>query len=142
MKNQLLQHAVKAIKYRLNRALGHAHDTFGGFTVNDQTRTPAEILNHMCDLSSKACMMIKEDHFNCPLPPQMDIGGEIERLNVGLEQLITDLSNHDLTIEFSERLLQGPILDMATHVGQIAMLNGLYGDKIPKENYFRADIDQ
>jgi len=40
-----------------------------------------------------------------------------------------------------KRLLQGPILDMATHIGQLAMLNGLNGNPVPKESYYNADIE-
>jgi hypothetical protein len=37
-------------------------------------------------------------------------------------------------------LIQGPIADALTHVGQIAMLRRLAGCPIPGENYFAADI--
>jgi len=39
-----------------------------------------------------------------------------------------------------ERLLQGPIADALTHVGQLAMLRHLHGSPIRGENYFKADI--
>lgn len=42
--------------------------------------------------------------------------------------------------DMAQKLLQGPVIDMATHIGQIAMLNGLHGNKIPKQNYFAADV--
>jgi hypothetical protein len=38
------------------------------------------------------------------------------------------------------KLLQGPIADAMTHVGQLAMLRHLFGFPIRGENYFRADI--
>jgi hypothetical protein len=39
-----------------------------------------------------------------------------------------------------EKLLQGPIADALTHIGQIAMLRRIAGTAIRGENYHRADI--
>jgi hypothetical protein len=39
-----------------------------------------------------------------------------------------------------ERLLQGPVADALTHVGQLAMLRHMFGSPIRGENYYRADI--
>jgi hypothetical protein len=39
-----------------------------------------------------------------------------------------------------ERLLQGPIADALTHVGQIAMLRRLAGCPVKGESFFVADI--
>ena len=38
------------------------------------------------------------------------------------------------------KLLQGPICDAMTHVGQLMMLRRLVGSSIPGANYYRADI--
>jgi len=40
----------------------------------------------------------------------------------------------------AERLLQGPIADALTHVGQLTMLRRLAGAPIRGENYYQADI--
>ncbi|MEX1246141.1 MAG: hypothetical protein WEB59_05415 [Thermoanaerobaculia bacterium] len=39
-----------------------------------------------------------------------------------------------------ERLLQGPIADALTHVGQIAILRRLAGSPVRGENHFKAEI--
>jgi len=39
-----------------------------------------------------------------------------------------------------EQLLQDPLSDAMTHVGQFAMLRHLAGDPIPGENFSQADI--
>lgn len=39
-----------------------------------------------------------------------------------------------------ENLLQGPIVDALTHVGQIAMMRRLAGSPLKGENFFAADI--
>ena len=39
-----------------------------------------------------------------------------------------------------EQLIQGPIADALTHVGQIAMLRGIAGSPVRPESYARAEI--
>ena len=39
-----------------------------------------------------------------------------------------------------ERLLQGPLADAMTHVGQLAMLRRLAGSPVPPEDFSVADI--
>jgi len=40
----------------------------------------------------------------------------------------------------AEKLLQGPIADALTHIGQIAMIRRLAGVPVKGENYFAAEI--
>ena len=40
-----------------------------------------------------------------------------------------------------EKLIQGPIGDALTHVGQIVMLRRMAGSPVRAESYFTADID-
>ncbi|MHB1960012.1 MAG: hypothetical protein ACYCO5_13390 [Acidobacteriaceae bacterium] len=39
-----------------------------------------------------------------------------------------------------EKLLQGPVADALTHVGQLAMMRRLAGAPLKGENYFVADV--
>ncbi len=39
-----------------------------------------------------------------------------------------------------EKLIQGPLADALTHVGQLAMLRGMAGSPIRPESYARAEI--
>lgn len=136
----MLQHAIKAIRYRFEKATNGSDEKFGNFKAGPGTRTPAEIMNHMYDLVNKTGCRIKEGHFNCPLPSQLDFTGEKERLLQGLETVKTIIATNDVEETLAKKLLQGPVLDIATHVGQLAMLNGLCGNRIPKESYFDAEL--
>ena len=40
-----------------------------------------------------------------------------------------------------EQLLQGPLADVMTHAGQLALLRRLAGSPVPPENFIRAAID-
>ncbi len=41
-----------------------------------------------------------------------------------------------------EQLLQGPLSDAMTHIGQISYLRRLYGSPVPSENFIYATIDE
>lgn len=139
-KNELLEHSLRAIDYRFTKAIHRSAAHFGEFKISDHTRSPNEIINHMCDLVIKTTSQIKEGHLNSPSPEPLDFNGEVKRFISNLHQLIGILNETEVDPAIGKKLLQGPILDMTTHIGQLAMLNGLHGNKISKENYFDADI--
>lgn len=136
----MLIHTVKAIRYRLTRAINGSNENFGDFKISEHTRSPNEIMNHMCDLATKTKVMIMHGNFDTQEPALLNFPGEKERLLNTLAELEHTLEACEMDIEISKRLLQGPLLDIATHIGQIAMLNGLHGNKIPKESYYDAVI--
>jgi hypothetical protein len=139
MKNEILIHCIKAINYRFTKATAGSRDNFGSFKISSHTRSPCEIINHMFD-ATKTRTMIMEGHFNCPSPETLDFSGESKRFITSLQDLLSAMNERELDIEVSKKLLQGPILDIATHIGQIAMLNGLNDNKIPKESFYSADL--
>ena len=141
VKNELLQHSIKAIEYRFIKATTGSGNNFGEFKISEHTRSPNEIINHMFDLATKTKTMIKDGHFNCPSPGNLEFEGEKKRFLSGIKELETVIGDTDISMATSKKLLQGPILDIASHIGQLAMLNGLDGNKIPKENYYATDLE-
>ncbi len=141
MTNEILKHSIKAIEYRFIKAIAGSKNDFGTFKISEHTRCPNEIINHMFDLAAKTSTMIKEGHFNCPPPECLDFETEVSRFVSGLHQLMEVMDIYDIKPEIGKKLLQGPILDIAAHIGQIAMLNGLHGNKIGKENYYSAELE-
>jgi hypothetical protein len=139
--NDLLAHAIKALAYRFIKATTGSTDSFGGYKLSPHTRSPTEILNHMYDLVVKTITMIQQGHFNCPIPEVLPFEPERVRLIDGLGELRTTIESNLIEDDVCERLLQGPILDLASHIGQLAMLNGLNGTIIQRENYYGADIN-
>lgn len=138
---ELFCHAVKSIRYRFNKVIGGSKDNFGYFRIADSVRTPNEIINHMYELIIKTQMMIKEGHLNCPSPPTLVFQEEARRFLSALDALQTLVTKNEIGMPVLLRLLQGPIIDVATHIGQLALLNGLNGNKILRENYYAADIE-
>lgn len=138
--NELLVHAIKAVGYRFEKSVRGSKEGFGTYKISTHTRSPNEIINHMFDLVQKTASMIIEGHFNCPAPEEISFSEECERFLKGLKELEKVVAQHEINLLVSKKLLQGPILDIGTHVGQIAMLNGLHGNKISKENFYSADV--
>jgi hypothetical protein len=66
----------------------------------------------------------------------------VERFHGVLQELAQEVDDGAKPREGGfERLLQGPLADAMTHVGQIAYLRRLAGSPLPPENFFLADID-
>jgi hypothetical protein len=132
----LLRHTVATLAYRGGKALRGAPPEFSKFG----SRTPGEILAHICDLFDWALSIANGKqawHNSQPQAWEADVA----RFFAGLEAFDQRLaSGVPLGVE-PERLFQGPVADALTHVGQIAMLRRMAGCAISGENYFVAQIE-
>jgi hypothetical protein len=136
---QLLRHTVATVAYRGSKALRGSPEHFATFHIGDKTRTPAQILAHMGDLFDWALSIAQGQqtwHDSTPLP----WSAEIERFFALVKKLDDYLASDEPLQGSAEGLLQAPIADALTHVGQIAMLRRLAGSPVKGENYFRAEI--
>lgn len=136
---QLVRHGVATIAYRGAKAIRGAPNSFATFHIGDKTRTPAQILTHIGDLFVWALAAVQgnqEWNESKPLPWNAEVG----RFFASLKNFDNYLAlEHPLQLE-SQKLLQSPIADALTHIGQIAMLRRLAGAPILGENYLLADI--
>ena len=132
----LLRHTVATLAYRGGKALHGAPAEFAGYG----SRTPGQILAHVCDLFDWALKMADGKHeWHDSQPRSWD--ADIARFFAGLEAFDRRLaSGVPLGVE-PERLFQGPVADALTHVGQIAMLRRMAGCPMSGENYFVAKIE-
>jgi hypothetical protein len=132
----MLRHTVATLAYRGGKALRGAPAEFASYG----SRTPGQILAHVCDLFDWALKLADgkhEWHESQPRTWEADIA----RFSAGLEAFDRRLaSGVPLGVE-PERLFQGPVADALTHVGQIAMLRRMAGCAMSGENYFVAKIE-
>ncbi len=138
--NQLLNHLIKTIQYRFMKATKGSKADFGLVKLDQHTRSPNEIIYHMCDLAVKTKCIIKDESFPTISYPLLDFTGEMNRFLDQLKELSFTVEEYTIDAVLCKKLLQGPISDIITHIGQIAMLNGLHGNKIMAESYYEADI--
>lgn len=138
--NQLLNHLIKTIQYRFLKATKDSKADFGLVKLDQHTRSPNEIIHHMYDLTVKTKCIIKGEAYPTISYQSLDFTGEINRFLDQLKELSFTVERSTIDTVLCKKLLQGPISDIITHIGQIAMLNGLHGNKIPRESYYEADI--
>ena len=139
-KQEVLRHFLAVLAYRTQKALHSAPEHFGSFRAGPEVRTPRELLYHMSSLlhhTLAAMGGMRPD----PLDPGPDLEGEAEQFYTLLGQLSRLLADSLLQEDrLAERLLQGPLADAMTHVGQLALLRHLAGAPVPWEDFFRAPI--
>jgi hypothetical protein len=136
---QLLRHSVATVAYRGAKSLREAPPHFGSFHIGDKTRTPAQILAHLGDLFDWALSFAQGQpawHDSTPLP----WNAELDRFYATLKKFDDYLASSEPLHAPAEGLLQAPIADALTHIGQIAMLRRLAGSPVKAENYYKADI--
>jgi hypothetical protein len=135
----LLRHAVATLAYRAGKAIREAPQTFAGFAVNAGSRTPAQILAHMCDLFDWALSMARgAQKWQNTKPQSWD--ADCDRFFRALEAFDDYLATDAPLGTTVEQLFQGPVADALTHTGQLTMLRRIAGAPIRGENYAKADI--
>jgi len=135
----LLRHTVATLAYRGGKVLRDAPENFGNFRASEKTRTPSQILAHICDLLDWSCRQVRGDKNGTQVPP----GGwpdDVDRFFDGLRRLDSLLAEETPMGIAPEKLFQAPIADALTHVGQLALLRRMAGAPIRGESYIVADI--
>ena len=139
VKREVLRHMVATVAYRGGVAVANAPDTFATFRAYETTRTPGEILAHIGDLLEGSLHLLQGEMVfltSTPLPWQ----DEIRRFFSAVKKLDAYLATEAPLACPVEKLVQGPIGDALTHVGQIVMLRRMAGSPIPPEPYFTAEV--
>lgn len=136
---QLIRHALATVAYRGAKVCRGAPAGFGDFRAAPGTRSPVEILAHIGDLYDWALHLAKGNWIwrdATALPWE----GEIERFHATLAALDAFLAGDSRLGHPAEIIIQGPVADSLTHIGQIALLRRLAGSPIRGESYARAEI--
>jgi hypothetical protein len=139
VKREVLRHMVATVAYRGSIAVSDAPEDFGAFRVAESTRMSGEILAHIGDLLDGSLHLLKGELVyltSAPLPWDAEVSrffGAVKKLD---SYLASDAPLHCPV----EKLVQGPIGDALTHVGQIVMLRRLAGKPVRVASYFEAEI--
>jgi hypothetical protein len=104
-------------------------------------RTPTQLIGHMTSLMGYTETLFVGGSYPFVPEPLPTFAAELERFHDQLERVAELLRSGATPGELStEQLLQGPLADTMTHVGQLAMLRRLCEDPVPSENYIFADV--
>lgn len=135
----LLRHLVATLAYRAAKVLRDTPPGFAEFSSGPSTRVPVQIIAHMADLMGWAVRMAQGEYlWRAEGTREWDV--EVRRFFDGLETLDRFLASDAALGHPAELLIQGPLADALTHVGQLAMLRGAAGAPVRPESYARATI--
>ena len=141
MENEFLRHTLATIKYRFEKSVKYRNDSFGNYSLGKGSRTPIEIINHMYTVLNWTTIFIQEERRSNEQAVQLSLDLEIERFTEEITRLDEVLSNQSLDMNFSKKLLQGPLSDILTHIGQISMLSRLNDQPIEGEDFSSSPIE-
>ena len=136
----LLRHLLATLAYRAAKPLRDVPEGFAGFKASDRARTPVEILAHMGDLLDWALSGARGKMTWRQLAPQ-PWADEVNRFFASLSAFDAYLASDEEMHVRGEKLIQGPLADALTHVGQLSLLRGLAGAPVRGENYVRAHVE-
>ena len=139
VKRELLRHVVGTVAYRGGIAVLDAPENFAEFRINETARTPGEILAHIGDLLEGSLYLIKGELVYLASSP-LQWEEEIERFFSAVKGLDSYLASDMPLLCPVEKLIQGPIGDALTHVGQIVILRRVAGKPVRVASYFTAEI--
>jgi len=130
---------VATLAYRAAKVLRDVPPGFAEFSGGPSSRKPVQILAHLADLMGWAVRMVEGEYLWRP-EGTADWDTELRRFFDGLAALDRFLASDAPIGHSPEMLIQGPLADALTHVGQLAMLRGAAGAPVRPESYARADI--
>ena len=138
-KRELLRHAVATLAYRASKAIRNAPPELAGFRAGEVTRTPLQLVAHLSDLFDWALSMAEgQQRWHVSTPGTWD--DEAARFFSSLARFDAFLASDQPLGTRPEKLLQGPVADALTHVGQLMMLRRLANAPVRSENFAIADI--
>lgn len=141
MTNEYLRHTLATINYRFQKSVKDANNDFGEISLGKGSRTPAQILNHMYHVLKATSVFIETESQLKEKPQQLDLRAETDRFLNEITALDKILAKNELPVNYAKKLLQGPLSDILTHIGQISMLSRFYGTPIPPEDFSIARIN-
>lgn len=139
LKRELLRHLVATLAYRGHVAILDAPESFAAFKVGEAIRTPGEILAHIGDLLEGSLYLMKGEFVHLDSAP-LPWNEEIHRFFTAAKEFDSYLASDAPLNQPIEKIMQGPVSDALTHVGQIVMLRRAAGAPVRSEGYFAAEI--
>ena len=135
----VVRHLAATLAYRAAKVLRDVPAGFGQAAIGPSTRRPLLIVAHMADLMSWGVSLAHGESV-WKAEGGDDWNVEVERFFARLTELDRALAADGPFTGSLEKLIQAPLADALTHVGQIAMLRGMTGAPIRPESYARAEI--
>ena len=142
--SELFRHFLATIAYRGSKTLRNAPQSFPLFRAGDTSRSPAQILAHMADLLEWTLRLAEggetwREAWR-PIAPG-PWNNDVDRFFEALKRLDAFAAAEKPSAIAVEILFQGPISDVLTHIGQLAMLRRLAGAPVKGEVMILAEVE-
>lgn len=134
----LLRHFLTTLAYRFHKAVKDAPTNYALYELGQGVRSPLNLLEHMNGVLAYAQAVLENKSRQAI--PETSWQEQVNLFNEKLENINTLLQKQEYETETLERLLQGPLADAMTHVGQLALIRRMAGSAISAENFFEASI--
>ena len=135
----LLRHFLAILAYRARKTIFGAPKGFADFDAGHGVRKPVEILFHISSVLRHAHAFLAANE-----PTKIQLGTweeEIDRVSHMLSKLDKSLeSGAKFRGRTEKEILQGPLVDAMTHIGQLAMLRRMASSPLPKEDFDEVPI--
>jgi len=136
----LLRHLLATLAYRFAKQVKDSQPTFGDFEAGSGVKTPRDLVRYLTQLLLYLEKFLDERISIEPLS-SLDWQAEIDRFFAAATQLDEMMQTAAIIDDaVMLKILQGPLADALTHVGQLATLRRLSGYPVYSENYMQADI--
>ena len=137
-----MRHLLAALAYRLHRAIADAPANYSSYSAGGGVRTPHALLRHINGVLHYGLVVLRTADLKYKGNLEtLAWSQEIERFHRQLEEIDQELLRDSaVDSELLKQLLQGPLADAMTHVGQLAMLRRLTGAPVAAENFFESNI--
>ena len=141
-KRLLVRHIIATLAYRAAKIFQNVPEEFAKFEAGHKVRTPLAIMAHLnllIDLANRqfdfAATRLESNRTRTWKREIALFYSLLETLDKTIAEGIGP--GADLSIE---QIIQGPIADAMTHLGQLATLRRLAGDPVQGESYWKANI--
>ncbi len=141
--SELLRHHLAALAVRVQHAVRGAPDAFASFSVGRGVRTPLELVQHVAGVLDRGAALLRGAPPSSVGPrPGSTLDEAVAAVHAALAELDALLLDPDVapTRDATERLLHGPLVDAATHVGQLVLLRRLAGSPVAPVSHLRAEV--
>ncbi|MFB5190124.1 hypothetical protein [Alicyclobacillus fastidiosus] len=141
MGNELLRHLLATLSHRAAQAISNVPSNFPELAIGKGTRTPIEILRHTSRVLTYALSQFLPDDYGDEYEfPSGTWEWEVDRFYSVLEKLDQVFIESRTGNMTWEQLVQGPLSDAITHVGQLTLLRRMADSPVTYENFIKANI--
>lgn len=136
-----LRHVIAGLRFRFGHVCEDAPADFANMRAAEGARTALELTDHLTQLAKFSLQVFMPDTSRELEAVPWD--ASYQRFVAALAELDDALVRQTVSPDSPmtlAQMLHGPLLDMATHIGQLAMLRRMAGSPVRRVRYWQAAV--